>query len=257
MAHALIKLRNLSYAYPGRRVFEGVNFDLHCDERVALVGDNGAGKTTLLQLMVGLHKPASGKIFAFGRDRKTEADFREVRARAGLLFQDSDDQLFCPTVLEDVAFGPLNLGKSAAEARDISERLLASLGLSGFSQRITHKLSGGEKRMVAMAAVLAMQPEVLLMDEPTTGLDQNAERRLLGYLESLQMTMVFVSHDHRLVEHLATRAVLVQKHTLVEGVMHSHPHVHTHAHMHIHALGTDGGHEHAGKPPAHAHSHGE
>lgn len=251
----LIRLSDVSFSYPAHKVFSGVDFSLSSGERVALIGANGSGKSTLLQLMVGLCKPSSGSVYAFGGERVSEADFQEVRSKVGLLFQDSDDQLFCPTVLEDVAFGPLNLGKTPAEAREITEQVLSSLGLSGFSQRITHRLSGGEKRMVALAAVLAMQPRVLLLDEPTAGLDEVSEKRLLRYLESLHMAMVFVSHDRRLVEQLATRAVLMQDATLVEGVIHSHPHLHTHAHMHIHAVGIDAGHEHNDKPPKHEHPH--
>lgn len=253
----LIHLQDIAFGYPAHPVLSGVHFQLHPGERVALLGENGAGKTTLLRLMVGLHKPTGGRIDAFGRERREEAEFREVRARAGLLFQDSDDQLFCPTVLEDVIFGPLNLGRSESEARAIAEQVLASLDLSRYAERVTHKLSGGEKRMVALATVLAMQPQVLLMDEPTNGLDEKAEQRLLAHLESLPQAMVFVSHDRKLVERLATRAVLIQDGTLVEGVMHSHPHVHSHSHLHIHAAGIDAGHEHGETLPEHKHAHGE
>ncbi|MCW8949646.1 MAG: energy-coupling factor ABC transporter ATP-binding protein [Sedimenticola sp.] len=253
----LITLDQIGFDYPAHPVLSDVNFTLHAGERVALLGENGAGKSTLLQLMVGLHKPTTGTISAFGQTRQCESDFREVRAKAGLLFQDADDQLFCPTVLEDVMFGPLNLRKSEAEAKTIAEETLASLGMSNYLQRVTHKLSGGEKRMISLATVLAMQPEVLLMDEPTNGLDEKAEKRLLEHLESLTQAMVFVSHDRKLVERLSTRAVMIQDGTLVEGVMHSHPHVHTHSHMHIHAAGLDAGHEHSTDAPKHHHSHGE
>ncbi|WP_275097833.1 energy-coupling factor ABC transporter ATP-binding protein [Sedimenticola hydrogenitrophicus] len=257
MNEILISLQDIAFGYPAHPVLSAVNFHLHPGERVALLGENGAGKTTLLQLMVGLHKPSAGRIHAFGRERRSEQEFREVRARAGLLFQDADDQLFCPTVLEDVIFGPLNLGRSETEAREIAEQVLDSLGLSRYAERVTHKLSGGEKRMVALATVLAMQPQVLLMDEPTNGLDEKAEQRLLEHLESLPQAMVFVSHDRKLVERLATRAVLIQDGTLVEGIMHRHPHLHTHSHLHVHAAGIDAGHEHDAKVPEHKHSHGE
>ncbi len=237
MSEPLIVLQDVSFSYGSRKVLEGVNFSLRAGERIALIGDNGAGKTSFLQLMVGLHKPQSGQLFAFGRERRQEKDFRDVRARAGLLFQDSDDQLFCPTVLEDVAFGPLNLGKTQTEAVEIAHHTLQQLHLGELADRITHKLSGGEKRMVALAGVLAMQPEVLLMDEPTNGLDEKAEQRLLEHLEELTLAMVFVSHDRRVVERLATRAVILQDHRLSEAVMHSHPHVYRHDHLHIHADG--------------------
>jgi cobalt/nickel transport system ATP-binding protein len=231
MMTPLFSLQGVSFAYPGgRKVFDGVDFDLYPGDRVAVIGANGVGKTTLLHLMVGLRKPTTGSIIAFGAERRQEADFREVRARAGLLFQDADDQLFCPTVLEDVAFGPLNLGQGRREAMTIAERTLAALGLSGFGDRITHKLSGGEKRLVTLAAVLAMQPEVLLLDEPTNGLDAAADARLVEYLRSLPQALLFVSHDERLIERLAHRAVV-----LCDGRLHTaHVHVHQHAHTHAH-----------------------
>jgi cobalt/nickel transport system ATP-binding protein len=257
MKAPLITLEKIGFDYPTHPVLSNVNFTLHAGERVALLGENGAGKSTLLQLIVGLHKPTTGNIFAFGESRHKDTDFREVRSKAGLLFQDADDQLFCPTVLEDVMFGPLNLGKSEPEAKAIAEETLASLGMSQYADRITHKLSGGEKRMISLATVLAMQPEVLLMDEPTNGLDEKAEKRLLEHLESLSLAMLFVSHDRKLVERLSTRAVMIQNGTLVEGVMHSHPHVHTHSHMHIHAAGLDPGHDHATGTPKHHHNHGD
>jgi cobalt/nickel transport system ATP-binding protein len=239
MTAPLFSLRGISFSYPGgRQVFDGVDFELHPGDRVALVGANGAGKTTLLHLMVGLRKPTAGAIVAFGAERRKEGDFHEVRARAGLLFQDPDDQLFCPTVLEDVAFGPLNLGKSRREAMLIAERTLAVLGLNGFGERITHKLSGGEKRLITLAAVLAMQPDALLLDEPTNGLDADADARLVEHLQGLPQALLFISHDGRLIERLARRAVLLRNGRLEHAQVHMHPHIHTHAHPHLHSAGT-------------------
>jgi cobalt/nickel transport system ATP-binding protein len=212
----------------------------------------------LLQLMVGLYRPQAGRIVAFGRQRDDERAFREVRLRTGLLFQDPEDQLFCPTVLEDVAFGPLNQGCSREQALEIADATLATLGLGGLARRITHKLSGGEKRLVSLASVLAMRPQVLLLDEPTNGLDEAAERRLLEHLEVLPQAMLFISHDRRCVERLARRALLLRDGRLHEAVLHSHPHSHVHSHLHVHAredLAT--GHTHAEQPPAHGdHQHG-
>ena len=230
MSAPLLELRAVRFRYPERDVLRGVDFSLHARDRVALVGPNGAGKTTLLHLLVGLRRPSAGRVLAFGLERRVEADFVPVRARVGLLFQDSDDQLFCPTVLEDVAFGPLNLGRSADEARADAERTLEVLGLDGFAQRVTHRLSAGEKRLVALATVLAMRPDVLLLDEPTNGLDQATERGLVEHLESLEQAMVIVSHDQRVLEHLATRAVSLADGQLAEATVHSHPHIHRHAH---------------------------
>ncbi|OAN52972.1 energy-coupling factor ABC transporter ATP-binding protein [Paramagnetospirillum marisnigri] len=204
----MIRLEAVTFAYePAHPVLERLDFHLAEGERVVLNGANGAGKTTVLHLMVGLVRPGSGRIVAFGRERRSEADFVEVRAQAGLLFQDADDQLFCPTVAEDVAFGPLNQGKSRAEARAIVHETLAALGLEELEQRVTHKLSGGQRRLVSLAAVLAMRPRALLLDEPTNALDEATRERLLAILDSLPLAMVVVSHDGEVRERLATRQV--------------------------------------------------
>ena len=217
MNRNLIALHAVSYGYePDRMVLDACDFRLEATERVGLVGVNGSGKTTLMRLVVGLLRPASGGVEVFGRVRECEADFYEVRRRTGFLFQDSEDQLFCPTVAEDVAFGPLNLGKSREEAWEIVRRTLAALGLSGFEERITHRLSGGEKRMVALAAVLAMSPEVLLLDEPTAGLDDDAAARVIEILCGLPQAMVVASHDPRLLDRLATRLLRLTRGTLEE-----------------------------------------
>lgn len=206
MSESLIALDAVSYGYePGRPILDQCCFRLERSERVGLVGSNGSGKTTLMRLVVGLLRPSAGVVEVFGRPRSREQDFHEVRRRTGYLFQDSDDQLFCPTVAEDVAFGPLNLGKSRAEARRIVAETLAGLGLSHLEQRITYKLSGGEKRLVALASVLAMGPEVLLLDEPTAGLDESAADRVAEVLSALPQAMVIACHDARLLDRLATR----------------------------------------------------
>ncbi|TAN69306.1 MAG: ABC transporter ATP-binding protein [Magnetospirillum sp.] len=207
----MIRLDEVCFAYEAARpVLDGVRFGLSAGDKVALNGPNGAGKTTLLHLMVGLVTPQSGRVVAFGRERRVEKDFVEVRARAGLLFQDADDQLFCPTVAEDVAFGPLNQGKSKAEARAIVHRTLTELGLDGLEHRVTHKLSGGQRRLVSLAAVLAMRPEALLLDEPTNGLDDATRARLLDILAGLPQAMVIVSHDREVLDRLATREVRLE-----------------------------------------------
>ena len=215
----LIQVTGLSYRYPRRgMVLDDVDFALQAGERVALTGPNGAGKTTLLHLLVGLKKPKSGEVWAFGSARKTEKEFIEVRARAGFLFQDPDDQLFCPTVLEDVAFGPLNLGKSRAEALKLAQDTLASLGMAGFEQRITHQLSGGEKRMITLACVLAMAPDVLLLDEPSNALDTKARQCLIDTLQALPQAMIIISHDSDLVAQLATRELCLDDGKLTDQV---------------------------------------
>jgi cobalt/nickel transport system ATP-binding protein len=188
-------------------VLDGIDLSLFPGERLCLVGPNGAGKSTLLQILVGLLVPSAGTLTAFGRDRRIERDFHEVRQRAGLVFQDPDDQLFCPTVAEDVAFGPLNLGKSRREAANIVDATLARLELEHLRDRVTHKLSGGEKRLVTLAAVLAMDPDVLLLDEPTNALDERVYARLIDILTSLPQAMIIVSHDPHFRRAIGTRSV--------------------------------------------------
>lgn len=208
MNQPLVEFHDVDFAYdPARPVLTGCNFALCRGERVALVGANGSGKTTLLQLIVGLLRPVRGRIAVFGQECRTEADFHEVRRRVGLLFQDADDQLFCPTVAEDVAFGPLNLGKPRDEVRRIVAATLDSLGLAGYEHRITYHLSGGEKRLVALATVLAMQPAVLLLDEPNGELDDAAVDRLVAILSALPQAMIVVSHSRAFWERVTTSAV--------------------------------------------------
>jgi len=156
---------------------------------------------------LGLLRPTAGTIEIFQQRCETEADFVKIRGRVGLLFQDADDQLFCPTVAEDVAFGALNLGKTPEEARKIVSDTLNLLGLTGYESKITYKLSGGEKRLVALATVLAMQPEVLLLDEPTAGLDETTEQRVITILSALPQAMVIVSHDQRFLQQVTQQTV--------------------------------------------------
>ncbi len=211
MSGPLFDLSGIRFAYAdGRTVLDGIDLCIDAGERLALLGANGSGKTTLMQVMVGLLRHHAGRLRAFGRERRNEAAFHEVRARAGFLFQDPNDQLFCPTVAEDVAFGPLNLGRTRADTEAIVDRTLDRLGLAEFRDRVTWKLSGGEKRLVTLATVLAMEPDVLLLDEPTNGLDAEAMERLLGILDGLPQAMLVVSHDTRVIERLATRAVTLE-----------------------------------------------
>ncbi len=204
----LLVLDRVDFAYDAARVvLSGCDLRVAPGERVGLMGANGSGKTTLLSLVVGLVRPTAGRIEVFGKPRNSEASFQEIRGRAGLLFQDPDDQLFCPTVAEDVAFGPLNLGLPRREVRSVVQRTLASLDLAEYADRVTYKLSGGEKRLVALATVLAMQPELLLLDEPINGLDEAAEARVTEILAALPQAMLIVSHHRPLLARLATRIV--------------------------------------------------
>ena len=208
MSETLLSLRGLCFAYDGGApVLDGLDLELKAGERLGLAGANGSGKTTLLHLIVGLVRPSAGEIRAFGQVRRQDRDFEEVRRRAGLLFQDPEDQLFCPTVAEDVAFGPLNLGLPRAEAMDIVRDTLDQLGLAGYEERITYRLSGGEKRLVSLAAVLAMRPDVLLLDEPANELDEEHTARLLAILDDLPQAAIIVSHSRELLHRTSTRCL--------------------------------------------------
>ncbi len=219
MNEPLIELRNVDFAFgPGRPVLSGCHFCLRPGERVAPAGAQRLRQDDALAPVVGLLRPNAGQIEAFGRPRVAEADFYEVRRRVGLLFQDADDQLFCPTVAEDVAFGPLNLGKSRDEVRRIVAGTLDSLGLAGYEHRVTYHLSGGEKRLVALATVLAMQPEVLLLDEPSGGLDDASTERLIGVLARLPQAMIVVSHDRAFWEAVTTSATELRSGKVVSSL---------------------------------------
>jgi len=194
---SIIELENIHFGYEAQKpVLDNLVFSLHEGEKVGLIGYNGSGKTTLLHIIMGLLTPSSGTIRVLGRRIETRRDFLDVRRRIGLVFQNADDQLFSPTVLEDVAFGPLNLGKSAKEARAMAMETLERLNLQGFENRITHKLSGGEKKLVSLATVLVMEPTALLLDEPTTGLDEDAWFRIKTLLNQLDISTVIVSHEY-------------------------------------------------------------
>jgi len=231
--HIIIELENISFAYTGceRPVVHDLNLKIQQGDQIGLIGSNGSGKTTLLHIIMGLLKATAGTIRFKGVPMCEEKDFRQVRKHVGLLFQDADDQLFSPTVLEDVAFGPLNLGKSRDEARTISRRTLESLGLKGFEDRITYKLSGGEKRLVSLATVLAMEPEVLLLDEPTTGLDEVTEKRLIEILTDLDMTRLLVSHNLDFLAQTTHQiTAMVDGRLSWDDALIPHTHVHTHKH---------------------------
>jgi cobalt/nickel transport system ATP-binding protein len=230
----LINLEKVSFSYPGGKpVLDALDFKLYQNCRLGLIAPNGSGKTTLFHIIMGLLKPLAGRLEIFGKCVKADKDFYEVRRRIGLLFQDADDQLFNPTVLEDVAFGPLNLGKSKDEAVDIARRTLDFLGLAGFEERITFKLSGGEKRLVSLATVLAMEPEILLLDEPVNGLDIKTKAKLTETLSGLDLSYILVSHDF---DFLAETVDAI--YTMADGKILLDKELQVHEHVHAHELGT-------------------
>lgn len=230
MSQPIIDLSKISYGYPGGSlVLKDLDFHMHAGDRIGIVAPNGSGKTTLFHIIMGLLKPLSGRVTVFGIERQEEKDFIEVRRRIGLLFQDADDQLFSPTVLEDVAFGPLNLGKTREEAAAVARRTLDFLGLAGFEDRVTYKLSGGEKRLVSLATVLAMEPEVLLLDEPSTGLDAATKSALIDILNALELSFILISHEFDFLSRTAHHIYTMQHgHIQLDEELHIHTHHHAH-----------------------------
>ena len=234
MSPVLVNLSKISFGYPGGSpVLDRLDFHLHAGDRIGLVAPNGSGKTTLFHVIMGLLKPTSGTVEAFGKIRQTESDFVEVRRRIGLLFQDADDQLFSPTVLEDVAFGPLNLGKTRDAAVAVARETLGFLGLEAFEERVTYKLSGGEKRLVSLATVLAMQPEILLLDEPSTGLDSATKEKLIAVLNELELSFILISHEFDFLSRTARHI-----YTMEDGRIRFDEELHIHTHQHAHLMGT-------------------
>lgn len=229
---SIIKMTGINFAHSEQSpILKDLDFEFFSGDKIGFIAPNGSGKTTLFHLMMGLIKPASGTIEIFGNPMETEQDFSRIRHRIGLLFQDADDQLFCPTVLEDVSFGPLNMGKSRKEAIDISRRTLDFLGLSGFENRITFKLSGGEKKLVSFATVLSMEPEALLLDEPLTGLDTKTRSTITRALTKMNISYIIISHNIQFLE-TTTRKILTMRNGKIVADEHVHVHIHDHAHVH-------------------------
>lgn len=210
----VIEVVDLQFHYPdGTVALRGVNFSLQPGETVALFGANGSGKTTFLLHLVGLLR-GQGQIRVCGKNL-SESNFGFARQKIGVLFQDSDDQLFMPTVEEDVAFGPLNMGLGPEEVRRRVERCLDLVGMGYALARAPYHLSAGEKRRVALAGVLAMDPEIIVLDEPATFLDPPARAQLVSILSSLPQAKLIVTHDVDLARTLASRAAFFEKGTIV------------------------------------------
>ncbi|MDR0621323.1 MAG: energy-coupling factor ABC transporter ATP-binding protein [Deltaproteobacteria bacterium] len=203
----LISIRNLTFAYDRREIFKDFSFEFQAGQRTGLVGSNGSGKSTLLQLIMGLLKPSAGEIELFGKLCRSENDFREARLQIGFVFQDANDQLFCPTVGDDLAFGPLNMGKTMAEADAMVDETLELLNLSSFKERVTYGLSDGEKKLVAMGTALAMKPKALILDEPTTCLDEEACDRIAKVLMDCGLPYLVVAHDRDFLDRVVTNAI--------------------------------------------------
>jgi len=265
-------LKNVEYTFEGKlTALRAIDLQVQAGERLAIVGANGCGKSTLLQILDGLLFPSKGEVWVFGQ-RLSEAMFKEApfttffRQRVGLLFQNPEVQLFSPTVLDEIAFGPLQLDNSPEEALEKCQEMIRMLGLEKIARRSPHQLSGGEKKKVALASMLAVNPDVLLLDEPTGDLDPKTQVWLvevLGELHAIGKTIITATHDLSSLEEIADRAVVMEEsHTIVaegspreildnldlllkvnlihehvhghEGFLHSHGHLHFFTHRHEH-----------------------
>ena len=204
-----LTVEDVAFAYPdGHQALFGVDLRIEQGERVALLGPNGAGKTTLVLHLNGILRPGRGAITVAGLP-VTKANLREIRSRVGIVFQDPDDQLFMPTVGEDVAFGPRNLGLPEAEVASRVAAALEQVGMAGYAGRPPHHLSFGQRRRVAVATVLSMHPEVLVLDEPSSNLDPAGRRELAEVLDSLPVTLLMVTHDLPYAMQLCPRSVVL------------------------------------------------
>ena len=205
---AILAVENLSFQYPdGHAALQAVSLKISPGEKVALVGPNGAGKSTLMLHLNGI-LAGQGDLCVAGM-ALTKENLPLVRARVGMVFQNPDDQLFSPTVFEDVAFGPLHMGLPETEVRQRVERALTQVGMSQYANRLSHHLSVGEKKRISIATVLSMEPEILVLDEPSAGLDPRARRALINLLSEMELTMLVSTHDMRMVAELFPRTVVM------------------------------------------------
>lgn len=203
----MLAVNNLSIERNGTSIIQDLTFRLEGQKRLFVQGEIGAGKTTLLLALLGFVPISQGEIQLFGKTCRTEKDFAPFRGTMGICFQNADDQLFGPTVLDDVAFGPLNQRLPREQAYHLAEQQLERLGISHLKDRMVHTLSGGEKNFTALAGVLAIQPKILLLDEPTNGLDRKNIEKLTVLLRELSLPMLISSHHHGFIEQLADEII--------------------------------------------------
>ena len=243
----VLETEDLAYRYPdGTEALRGVSVHLAAGERLGLVGPNGAGKTTFVSLLAGLLEASGGKITVAGL-RLSSGTLAEIRTRTGFLFDDPDDQLFMPTVVEDVAFAPLAAGQDRARAAADASALLAEFGIAELAERFPGHLSSGEKRLVTLAGALITSPRLLVFDEPTSGLDPFARRQLIEHLRRLEPGLLVVTHDLEMVVELCSRVVVLDRGRVAadgpaaailgdERLMETHrletPHILKHRHPH-------------------------
>ncbi|WP_407416374.1 ATP-binding cassette domain-containing protein [Methanobrevibacter sp.] len=219
----MLEVQNIKYSYNNDyQALKGVSLKIEQGEMVALLGKNGAGKSTLFLHLNGIYQPDEGKVFIDGEELKYDKkSLLKFRQKVGIVFQNPDDQIFAPTVEEDVAFGPLNLGLSMEEVQNRVEEALERVGMTGYEKTAPHHLSGGQKKRVAIAGILAMKPEIMVLDEPTAGLDPNGVTNLVRLLKELNaegITILISTHEVNLVPEYANKAfVLVDGNLIAEG----------------------------------------
>lgn len=215
----MIRLEGVSFGYEKDvPAVKSVSFSVEDGERVALLGPNGAGKSTILKLVAGLIGPEEGQVLISGREL-TKGSAQELRQLVGFLFQEPDDQIFLPSVREDVAFGPSNLGLSDNEIDERVDEAMRLTGIESFGRRVPHKLSTGEKKRVAIAGILAMHPKILLLDEPFSSLDYVTRSTLLDLLASLNVTLLVATQDVGVAVRLANRVILLNCRKIADGSM--------------------------------------
>lgn len=294
MSHHFVDFHDVRFRYPdGTTALKGVTFRITHGESVGIVGANGAGKSTLLLHMNGYLMPSAGTV-TIGDVLLQKGTAQEIRRRVGVVFQNPDDQLFMPTVFDDVAFGPLNLGLDEAAVRERVDNALRRVNGLGLKEKPPHHLSGGQKSAVAIAAVIAMEPDILVMDEPAANLDPRARRSLIELLKTFTHTKVVASHDLDLILDVCSRCIVIRDGTVaadgpadlilsdkclleennlelplsLQRHWHEHEHVHCHGgethahphgHEHEHPYGHDGSTEHVHRADAreHEHRHGQ
>ena len=222
MSEVHLSVKNLSYVYPdGTHALRNVNMDIEKGQKVAIMGPNGAGKSTLFSHFNGLTEPTSGYLEL--EDKKMEYDKKsllEIRQKVGIVFQDPNDQLFAPTVKEDVAFGPMNLGLNYEEVEKRVDEALKMVGMQDYKDKTPHHLSGGQQKRVAIAGIVAMRPEIMILDEPTAGLDPQGVDEVLNILNKLNeegMTIVISSHDIEMVNSFAEKIFVLNKGEIIDS----------------------------------------
>ena len=257
----VIEIKDLTYLYPtGNKALDNLNLSVSKGERIALVGPNGAGKSTFILHLNGiLNGGGHIKVMGMGMEK---GNLPKIRQKVGIVFQDPDHQLFSPTVFDDVAFGPINMGFSENEVKARVSEALEKVGLSGFEERLPHRMSFGEKRRVCIASVLSMSPEILVLDEPSSSLDPRSRRELINLLNGFEITQIIATHDLEMALELCKRVVVMDKGTVVadgeiakilgnEELMIAHglevPHSIKFTHYHTH--------DHDGSEEEHCHSH--